>query len=156
MRTTAYFTGLIDQAAATFRARARSFVIMLSIGMTVLFGTDTIQLAKTLWTSAELRAIAAAQAQAIVAREGANADCPNLIDEPWRVFHQDRLVADSTISGKIRACMDWALFILLKVTRAEHYCRWQYRKDRPSGTTLLKKDGYSSERCRRKCRLLQA
>ena len=51
-RTTAYFTGMMEQAAATFRARARSFVIMLSIGITVLFGTDSIQLAKTLWTSA--------------------------------------------------------------------------------------------------------
>ncbi|MDP2777234.1 MAG: hypothetical protein Q8O48_06305, partial [Anaerolineales bacterium] len=47
MRTSAYFTGMLEQAAATFRARARSFVIMLSIGVTLLFGTDSIQLANT-------------------------------------------------------------------------------------------------------------
>lgn len=80
-RTTAYFTGMMDQAAATFRARARSFVIILSIAITVLFGTDTIQLAKALWSNAELRAIAAAQADAVVAREGANADLTNIIDD---------------------------------------------------------------------------
>ena len=80
-RTTAYFTGMMDQAAATFRARARSFVIILSIAITVLFGTDTIQLAKALWTNAELRAIAAAQADAVVAREGANADLSSIIDD---------------------------------------------------------------------------
>lgn len=113
-RTTAYFTGMMEQAAATFRARARSFVIMLSIGITVLFGTDSIQLAKTLWTSAELRAIAAAQADAVVAREGANADLTELIDSLgefsikigwWQTeqFPQTNSVAD------------WAVYLLFKV-----------------------------------------
>ena len=80
-RTTAYFTGLMDQAADTFRARARSFVIMLSIGITLLLGTDSIQLAETLWTNVELRAIAAAQADAVVAEGGANADLSDLLDD---------------------------------------------------------------------------
>jgi hypothetical protein len=69
-RTTAYFTGMMEQAAATFRANARSFVILLSIGITVLFGTDSIQLAKTLWANAELRALAVAKAEAVAAQEG--------------------------------------------------------------------------------------
>ncbi len=113
-RTTAYFTGMLEQAAETFRARARSFVIILSIGVTVLFGTDTIQLAKTLWASADLRAIAAAQADAVVAREGANADLSNIIDDLsamsieigwWQTqqFPQNGAVGD------------WALFIFLKI-----------------------------------------
>lgn len=80
-RTTAYFTGLMEQAADTFRARARSFVIMLSIGITLLLGTDSIQLAETLWTNVELRAIAAAQADAVVAEGGANADLSDLLDD---------------------------------------------------------------------------
>jgi len=80
-RTTAYFTGLMEQAADTFRARARSFVIMLSIGITILLGTDSIQLAETLWTNVELRAIAAAQADAVVAEGGANADLSDLLDD---------------------------------------------------------------------------
>jgi hypothetical protein len=113
-RTTAYFTGLLDQAADTFRARARSFVIILSISITVLFGTDTIQLAKTLWTSAELRAIAAAQADAVVAREGANANLSNIIDDlsaysikiGW--WQTQQLPENGSV-------WDWVLFFLLKI-----------------------------------------
>ncbi|MBC7877214.1 MAG: hypothetical protein H7Y59_08605 [Anaerolineales bacterium] len=80
-RTTAYFTGLMEQAASTFRARSRSFVIILSIGITLLFGTDTIQLAQALWTNAELRTIAAAQADAVVAEGGTTADLSDLVDQ---------------------------------------------------------------------------
>jgi hypothetical protein len=113
-RTSAYFTGMMDQAAATFRARARSFVIMLSFGITILFGTDSIQLAKTLWTNAELRAIAAAQAGAVVAREGANADLSELIDSlgaysikiGW--WQTQQLPASSDWVG-------WAAFVSLKI-----------------------------------------
>jgi hypothetical protein len=113
-RTTAYFTGMLEQAADTFRARARSFVILLSIGVTVLFGTDTIQLAKALWTSAELRAIAAAQADAVVAREGANADLSNIINDlsaysiriGW--WQTQQLPENGTVG-------DWVLFFLLKI-----------------------------------------
>jgi hypothetical protein len=112
-RTTAYFGGMLDQAAATFKARARSFVIILSISITVLFGTDSIQLAKALWTSAELRAIAAAQADAVVAREGAHADLSNIIDDlgafsiriGW--WQTQELPQNSDYAG-------WAMFILLK------------------------------------------
>ena len=69
-RSTAYFSGMMDQAAATFKANARSFVIILSVVVTVIFGTDSIQLANDLWKNAELRAIAAAQADAVLAQQG--------------------------------------------------------------------------------------
>ncbi len=113
-RTTAYFTGMMEQAAETFRARARSFVIILSVGVTILFGTDTIQLARALWTNAELRAIAAAQADAVVAREGANADLSNIIDDlsafsikiGW--WQTQQFPQNSDV-------MDWISFIFLKV-----------------------------------------
>lgn len=113
-RTTAYFAGMLEQAAATFRARARSFVIILSLGITVLFGTDTIQLARTLWSSAELRAIAAAQADAVVAREGVNADLSDIIDDlgaySIRIgWWQTQQLPQTNNIG------DWAMFILLKV-----------------------------------------
>jgi hypothetical protein len=112
-RTTAYFTGLMDQAAATFRARARSVVIILSVLITILFGTDTIQLARDLWASAELRAVAAAQANAVVAREGANADLTSLINDlsaysikiGW--WQTQQFPQTSNV-------IDWVLFILLK------------------------------------------
>ncbi len=113
-RTTAYFTGMMEQAAATFRARARSFVIMLSIGITVLFGTDSIQLGKALWSNAELRAIAAAQANAVVAREGANADLSELIDSLGAFsikigWWQTEQFPQTNLAG------DWAVYLLFKV-----------------------------------------
>ena len=113
-RTTAYFTGMMEQASATFRARARSFVIILSIGVTVLFGTDTIQLAKTLWTNAELRAIAAAQADAVVAQGGTTADLNQLINDLSQYsikigWWQTQQFPQGSDVGQ------WALFIFLKV-----------------------------------------
>lgn len=112
-RTTAYFNGMMEQAAETFRARARSFVIILSIGVTLVFGTDSIQLAKTLWNNAELRAIAAAKADMVVAQEGANANLDDLIKElgdlsikiGW--WQTERPTAGATAG-------DWLLFVVLK------------------------------------------
>ncbi len=113
-RTTTYFTGILEQASSTFRANARSFVIMLSMAVTLLFGTDSIQLAKTLWNNAELRAIAAAKAEMVVAQEGTQASLDELIKELsdlsirigwWRT----ELPAAGTNAG------DWALFIVLKI-----------------------------------------
>jgi len=113
-RTTAYFTGILEQAASTFRANARSFVIMMSIGITVLFGTDSIQLAKTLWTNAELRTLAVAKAEVVAAQEGSSASIDDLIRElsdltiriGW--WNTDHPAADAAV-------MDWVLFIILKV-----------------------------------------
>jgi hypothetical protein len=113
-RTTAYFTGLMEQAAATFRSNARSFVIILSIGISVLFGTDSIQLAKTLWTNAELRALAVAKAEVVAAQEGSSDSIDDLIQELsdltikigwWQAEHP---AAGSTV-------MDWFLFVVLKI-----------------------------------------
>jgi hypothetical protein len=80
-RTHAYFTGLLNQAADTFKADARSFVIIFSVLVTLLFGTDSIQLANDLWKNSELRAIAAAQANAAVQQGGTNTDVTSLIND---------------------------------------------------------------------------
>lgn len=113
-RTTTYITGVLEQAAATFRANARSFVIILSFGITLLFGTDSIQLARTLWNNAELRAITAAKAEMVVAQEGSDASLDELVKELgdlsikigwWQTEHP----AAGADAGA------WALFILLKV-----------------------------------------
>lgn len=80
-RTTSYFNGVMEQAAATFRSNARSFVIVLSILLTLLLGTDSIELAKTLWTNASVRALAVAQAQAAVQQEGNEANIDDLIQQ---------------------------------------------------------------------------
>lgn len=112
-RTTAYFNGMLDQAAATFRSNARSFVIILSIGVTILFGTDSIQLAKTLWTNAELRALAAAKAEMVVQQEGADASIDDLIRELGDLtikigWWQTERPADGADAAT------WTTFILLK------------------------------------------
>jgi hypothetical protein len=113
-RTTAYFTGMMEQAAATFRSNARSFVIILSIGISVLFGTDSIQLAKTLWANAELRTLAVAKAEVVAAQEGSSASIDDLIQQLsdltinvgwWQTEHP---AAGATV-------MDWVLFVVLKV-----------------------------------------
>jgi len=80
-RTHEFFGGTLDQAAATFKANARSIVIILSIGLTFFFGTDSIQLTKDLWTNAELRAIAAAKAGMVVQQSGAPADLTSLLED---------------------------------------------------------------------------
>lgn len=113
-RTTAYFTGMMEQAAATFRANARSVVIVLSIAITVLFGTDSIQLAKTLWTNAEARALAAAKAQMVVAQEGADIPVSDLLQELGDLtikigWWQTERPADGA------SVMDWLIFLILKV-----------------------------------------
>ena len=113
-RTTAYFTGMMEQASATFKANARSFVIILSIAVTVLFGTDSIQLARTLWTNAELRALAVAKAEMVVQQEGTDATIDDLIKElgdmtikiGWWQTERPAAGADA---------MTWVSFILLKV-----------------------------------------
>lgn len=113
LRATDYFNGVLEQAAATFRARARSFVIMLSIAITLLFGTDTIQLAQNLWQSADLRAIAAAQAQAVVAQEGPQMNIDDLAAELEKYsikigwWQTQKLPATGNPA-------DWAYFLFLK------------------------------------------
>lgn len=80
-RTSEYFNGILTQAAATFRARARSFVILLSICTTVLFGTDSIQIAKDLWTDAGLRSLAAQQAAVATSPSATNPDVNALVQQ---------------------------------------------------------------------------
>ncbi len=113
-RTTAYFTGMMEQASATFRANARSFVIILSVAVTVLFGTDSIQLAKALWTNAELRAIANAKAQMVVQQEGTTATLDELIHQLGDItikigwWQTERPAAGADV-------MTWVSFVFLKM-----------------------------------------
>ncbi len=75
-----YFSGLLAQAAATFKARARSLVIVLSLLLTLLLGTDTIQLARDLWTDSGLRALASAQANVVASQPNAQGNIPQAAD----------------------------------------------------------------------------
>jgi hypothetical protein len=73
-RSNAYFAGVLNQASATFKANARSYVIILSAILVIGLGTDSIQIAKDLWNNAEMRAVAAAQASMIAQQEDSNAE----------------------------------------------------------------------------------
>lgn len=115
-RANSYFTGLLDQAANTFKANARRTVILLSLAVTLFFGTDSIQLAKDLWTNAELRAITAAQADIIVQEGGGNLDLQTILAKLdklsivkfgwWQI--QDALPETAN-------AIDWLGFIALKL-----------------------------------------
>lgn len=111
-RANDYFTGILNQAAATFKANARSLVIILSIVVTLLFGTDSIALAKNLWADSTLRAVAAVQANA-AAQQGQITDLTALLNQLgilsikigwWQ--NQDLPLQTTTVG--------WAEFVLLK------------------------------------------
>lgn len=113
--TTMYFGGVMEQAAATFKSNARSFVIMLSIAITLLLGTDSIQLAQTLWANAGLRALAVAKAEAVVQEEQVTEDNIddlikqlgdlNIVRFGW--WQTELPEASAGVGG-------WAMFLVLK------------------------------------------
>ncbi len=61
-----WFTGLMDQASATYKAYARRFVILLAVLVTLVTGIDSIELANKLNQDANFRALVNARAQALV------------------------------------------------------------------------------------------
>lgn len=114
-RTTAYFSGVMNQAAATFKSNARSFVIMLSILLTLLLGTDSIQLMQRLWTNASLRALTVAKAEMIVQAEGIDASPDDLLKQldELDIIRIGWWVTELPTSGS--SVGQWLSFILLKI-----------------------------------------
>jgi len=113
-RTNDYVTGVLNQASLTFRARARSFVILFSLGLTFLFGADSIQLAKDLWADAGLRAIAAQQATAITSQQGPSTDITALLNQLGTLsFRVGWWQMQSVPTPKNP--FDWVNFIILKI-----------------------------------------
>ena len=115
-RVNSYFTGLLDQAASKYKAHARSFVISFSILLTLILGTDSIQLAKNLWNNAELRTLTAGQAQIVIDQGAETLDFQasinalnqfSIIKIGWWQL-EDALPDDSSI-------LAWVGFILLKL-----------------------------------------
>jgi len=80
-RTSAYFAGVLNQAASIFKAKARSCVIISSIVATLLFGVDSVQLAKDLWADAGLRAAAAEQARVAASQPESPSGLPALVGQ---------------------------------------------------------------------------
>lgn len=115
-RVNSYFTGLLDQAACKYKAHARSFVISFSIILTLILGTDSIQLATNLWNNAELRTLTAGQAQIVIDQGAETLDFQasinalnqfSIIKIGWWQL-EDALPDDSSI-------LAWVGFILLKL-----------------------------------------
>jgi len=113
-RTTSYFSGVTDQAAATFKAKARSFVILISILVTVLLGTDSIQLAQTLWTNSSLRAITTVQAEMAVQQGNSNVNVDDLLKQlgDLNIVHIGWWQAQLPAAGS--TAMNWITFLILK------------------------------------------
>ena len=78
-RASDYFNGVLSQAQATFKARARSIVIILSLLVTLILGTDSIQLSKDLWNDATLRAALSIQANNLTQNQGNAQDINTLL-----------------------------------------------------------------------------
>jgi hypothetical protein len=115
-RVTDYVNGILNQAQLTFKARARSIVIILSLLLTLLLGTDTIQLAKDLANDAALRAMLDTQASAVASRPDAQGNIPQLSDLIRKLssstiqiawWQQHNAPATATVQG-------WIGFVLLK------------------------------------------
>lgn len=111
-RTTTYFSGVMEQSASTFKSNARSFVIMLSIFLTLLLGTDSIQMAQTLWNNAGLRALAVAKAEIVVQQDGTEEDIDSLISDlsELNVVNVGWFVTEKPAAGE-----SWLQFWSLKV-----------------------------------------
>jgi hypothetical protein len=112
-RASDYFNGVLCQAQATFKARARSVVIILSLLVTLILGTDSIQLAKDLWNDAALRAAVAARATAVAAQpqgDASNAlpDVGTLLPVRFGWWQTAGFPAGATPVGEIT-------FVLLKI-----------------------------------------
>lgn len=85
VRMETWFGGLMDQAGQEFKARARVWVIVLSLILTGLLGVDSIDLTKQYWKNAALSATADAQANLILGATNdqnlKEADAQALIDQ---------------------------------------------------------------------------
>ena len=109
-----YFGGVLNQAAATFKSHARSIVIIFSIILVVALGTDSVQIARDLWSNAELRAMAAAQATAAAQANntlGLDQLIQSLSDTTMRITWLQ--VRDTF--PKTADTFEWAQFVVLKV-----------------------------------------
>jgi hypothetical protein len=114
-RTHDYFGGMLGQAAMTFKAKARSSVIISSIVITLLFGTDSIQLAKDLWTDAGLRNLAASQAELATSPTSSRTDLDALIARLGVLSFRTGWWRTPT-AGLPTSPLDWLASIALKLT----------------------------------------
>lgn len=113
-RTRAYFGGVLNQAASAFKARARSLVILASFALTLIFGIDSIQLGKVLWSDATLRDAAAQQSDASTSQPETTPDLNAIIQQLGVIaskfgwWRPENLPATAT-------ALSWLPFALMKL-----------------------------------------
>jgi hypothetical protein len=113
-----YFTGLLTQAASTFKARARSLVIILSLVVTLLLGTDSIQLARDLWSDSALRALASAQASMAAAQPTAQGNVLQINDLVSSLGSYSLRLGwwqAQTLPAAGSSAIEWVTFAVLKL-----------------------------------------
>lgn len=115
-RLNSYYTGLLDQAAESFKAHARSYVISLSLVLTLLLGTDSIQLAKDLWHNAELRTLTAGQAEMVVEQGAGTMEYQEIVEalEELSIVRFGWWQLEGVFPVNASA-LEWLVFILLKL-----------------------------------------
>jgi hypothetical protein len=110
-----YFSGVLNQAASTFKSNARSIVIIFSMILVFALGTDTIQLVRDLWNNAELRSVAATEAT-MAAQNGNTLTVDDIIkslsDTTMRIAWWQ--IGD-TFPAQGAGFPVWTIFIILKI-----------------------------------------
>jgi hypothetical protein len=110
-----YFSGILNQAAATFKSNARSIVIIFSMILVFALGTDTIQLVRDLWNNAELRSVATTEAT-LAAQSGNPLTVDDIIkslsDTTMRIAWWQ--IGD-TFPAQDAGLQVWFVFIILKI-----------------------------------------
>ena len=114
LNTNVYFSGLLEQAVATANAQSRSFVIIFSVTMVFLLNVDSIQIVKDILYTPQMAAIAAAQADAIINKEGSEANLNDLI-ESLSDLQLIRVGWSASSFSHLYTASDWVEFIPLKI-----------------------------------------
>lgn len=110
------FTGLMDQVAACYKARARQWVILFSFLFTVLFGVDSIEFGTKLWQNAELRTSANAKAAFYSKQDGSTIQMGQLIKDLDELsLGITWLSAPANIPQTGATGGTWIVWLLLKV-----------------------------------------
>ena len=115
MNTQVYFSGLLEQSVATANARSRSFVISFAVFMVIFFNVDSIQIVEDLIYGPQLRALVAAQAEAIVQQDSTDIVEINDMLETLDDLDYIRFGWFSLTLPRTNSILDWAGFIASKI-----------------------------------------
>ncbi len=115
LNTQVYFSGLLEQSVATANARSRSFVISFAVFMVIFFNVDSIQIVEDLIYGPQLRALVAAQAEAIVQQDSTDIVEINDMLETLDDLDYIRFGWFSLTLPRTNSILDWAGFIASKI-----------------------------------------